>query len=140
MVFSGEITVETQGNTDIRDITPEVRRLVDGSGIATGLCTVFARGSTGAITSIEFEPGAVADLAEAIGRIAPADIPYRHDEAWHDGNGHSHVRAALVGPSLTVPVQAGKMLLGTWQQIVFLDFDNRPRRRSLIVQIVGEPA
>ena len=140
MVFSGEIAVATEGDTDIRDVTPEVRDLIGRSGIAAGLCTVFVPGSTGAVTSIEFEPGAVADLAAAVRRIAPPDIPYRHDLNWGDGNGYSHVRAALVGPSFTVPVQSGRPLLGTWQQIVFLDFDNRPRQRNLIVQIVGEPA
>jgi secondary thiamine-phosphate synthase enzyme len=140
MVFSGEIAIETEGDTDVRDITPEVRALIAKSGIAAGLCTVFCTGSTGAVTSIEYEPGVVSDLVEAIRRIAPAGVPYRHDQAWGDGNGFSHVRAALVGPSLTVPVRAGEPLLGTWQQLVFLDFDNRPRRRTIAVQVVGEPA
>jgi secondary thiamine-phosphate synthase enzyme len=98
---------------------------------------VFVPGATAALTTVEFEPGLVRDLPELFERIAPRDRPYHHDETWHDGNGHSHVRASLLGPSLTVPVQGGKLLLGTWQQIVLVDFDNRPHRRELVVQLSG---
>ncbi len=138
MVYTGEIRLQSAGECDILDITGEVSRAVEQSGVHSGLCCVFVTGSTGAITSIEYEPGVVQDLKSAIERMAPRDMTYQHDLAWRDGNGHSHVRAALMGPSYTVPILEGRMQLGTWQQIVFIDFDNRPRRRSLVVQIVGE--
>jgi len=99
---------------------------------------VFAAGSTGGITTIEFEPGLVRDFPAAMERLVPRELRYAHDETWHDGNGHSHVRASLIGPSLTVPVAAGKLVLGTWQQIVFVDFDNRPHQRMLVVTVMGE--
>lgn len=138
MVYQGEIRTDTHGDSEIIDITDQVVDQIAQSGIRAGICTVFVPGSTGAITTIEFEPGVISDLREAIDRIAPQNIHYRHDQAWGDGNGHSHVRAALLGPSFTVPVRNGEAVLGTWQQIVFIDFDNRPRSRKLAVHVLGE--
>lgn len=119
------------------DITGEVQRIVAESGIADGIALVFCPGSTGALTTIEYEPGLLHDLPAALERVAPVDISYRHDETWHDGNGRSHVKAALIGPDITVPVENGRLVLGTWQQIVFIECDIRPRSRTLIVHIVG---
>ena len=120
------------------DITPEVSAALKESEIANGLLTVFIPGSTGTITTIEYEEGVIEDLKAAVERIAPSNIPYKHDQKWGDGNGFSHVRAALMKPDLTIPVLDGRLMLGTWQQIVFIDFDNRARSRELIVQILGE--
>lgn len=130
--------LETAGFSDVHELTEDVQEVVGMAGIGRGLATVFVPGSTGAITTIEFEPGAVADLQRAIERLAPRDMAYEHDQRWGDGNGFSHVRAALLGPSLSVPVQGGRLELGTWQQIVFIDLDNRPRERTLLVQAMGE--
>jgi len=130
--------VDTQGFGDIIDITGEVTREVEGSRIVDGLATVFVPGSTAGITSIEYESGAVSDLKNAIERLAPRDLHYDHDARWGDGNGFSHVRAALMGASFTVPITSGQLQLGTWQQIVLCDFDNRPRSREIMVQIMGE--
>lgn len=130
--------VNAKGETDILDITPYVSQEIRDSRIKSGIVTVFVPGSTGGITSIEYESGVIQDLREAINRIAPRNIPYRHDARWGDGNGFSHVRAALVGASFTVPFKDKKMLLGTWQQIVFIDFDNRPRSREIVVQLLGD--
>jgi secondary thiamine-phosphate synthase enzyme len=138
MVHTGTIRLKARGFSDIIDITGDVAGVLAGSGIGAGSVTVFCRGSTGAITTIEYEPGAVADLKRAIEKLAPEDAHYDHNERWGDGNGFSHVRAALMKPSLTVPVIGGEMALGTWQQIVFIDFDNRPRSREILVQVVGE--
>jgi len=138
MVKTETISIHTKGFCDIIDITPQVRSLLKQSSITDGLVTVFCPGSTGAITTIEYESGVLQDLKRALEKIAPPDIPYKHDERWGDGNGFSHVRAALMKPSLSVPVVSGKTTLGTWQQIVFLDFDNRERQREIIVQIMGE--
>lgn len=138
MTFSDTISLKTKGFTDIIDITATVGSVLDRSGVKQGLLTVFCKGSTGAITTIEFETGVINDLKKAIERIAPSNIPYEHDKRWGDGNGFSHVRAALMKPSLSVPVIDGKLALGTWQQLVFIDFDNRPRSRDVIVQVVGE--
>jgi secondary thiamine-phosphate synthase enzyme len=137
MVHSETISITTEGFTDIIDITLKVSSIVEQSGIHDGLVTVFCAGSTGAVTTIEFESGAVRDLQKAIERLIPSDIPYEHDRRWGDGNGFSHVRAALMKPSLTIPLTQGRLVLGTWQQIVFIDFDNRGRQRKLVVQIVG---
>jgi len=131
------IFCKTSGATDIIDITPAVQAKIPPSGITDGSVLLFVAGSTAAVTTIEYESGAVADLREAIERLAPAGLPYRHDQRWGDGNGYAHVRAALLGPSLTVPLRGGRMLLGDWQQIVVLDFDNRPRTREIQVQISG---
>jgi len=133
-----EIYLDTTGGTDILDITAEVAERVLHSGIKDGSITVFISGSTGAVTTIEYESGVVNDLRRAIDRMAPEDTPYEHDQKWGDGNGYAHVRASLLGPSLVVPIYDGKPLLGTWQQIVVLDFDNRPRRRKVVIQTMGE--
>ena len=136
-IVTKELTLETRGFNDTHDITARVAEVVSASGLADGVAVVFVPGSTAGLTSIEFESGVVEDLSEAISRLAPADIPYAHDAAWGDGNGFSHVRAALLGASFTVPFAGGRLLLGTWQQIVLVDFDNRPRRRRLVVQVMG---
>ncbi|MEM2865349.1 MAG: secondary thiamine-phosphate synthase enzyme YjbQ, partial [Candidatus Bathyarchaeia archaeon] len=115
-----------------------VQRAVYESGLENGIVTIFVSGSTGALTTIEYEPGLLRDLPEALERIAPRDIPYEHEKRWHDGNGHSHVRASLLGPSLTVPFINRRLALGTWQQIIFIELDVRPRSRNLILQIIGE--
>jgi len=138
MTFRDTLSLKTRGFTDIVDITPRVNSALERSGIREGLLTVFCQGSTGSITTIEYESGVVNDLRKAIERVAPSNIPYEHDKRWGDGNGFSHVRAALMKPSLSVPVVDGRLALGTWQQLVFIDFDNRPRNRDLIVQVVGE--
>lgn len=127
----------TTADTDILDLTPEVEAFLRDRGIDEGWLLVFVPGSTAAVTTIEFESGAVADLADAIERLAPRDAEYQHNLRWHDGNGYSHVRAALMGPSLTLPVSGGAPQTGTWQQIVLCDFDNRPRRRRIHLQAVG---
>ena len=129
---------DTKGNTDIVDITDDVAMAVKDSGIDDGIVTVFAPGSTMAVTTLEYEPGLVFDLTQALERIAPQGIVYQHNERWHDGNGHSHVRASLLGQSESFPIIDGVVALGTWQQIICIDLDNRPRSRKLIVQIVGE--
>ena len=138
MVSTDTISLSTKGFSDVLDITEEVEKKVSQSGIQNGLATAFCSGSTGAITTIEYESGVINDLKKAIEKIAPSNIPYEHDRRWGDGNGFSHVRAALMKPSLGVPVINGKLSLGTWQQIVFIDFDNRGRDRTVIVQVMGE--
>ncbi len=138
MIVSEMISLQTKGFSDTIDITPSVSKVVDSSKLQNGLVTVFCAGSTGAITTIEYESGVLEDLKKAIERLAPSNIPYAHDQRWGDGNGFSHVRAALLGPSLTVPLINGTLALGTWQQIVFIDFDNRSRRRKIHVQMMGE--
>ena len=137
-IVTSELQFKTTGQTDIIDISREVQKGVLQSGIQDGNIVLFISGSTAALTTIEFESGVVNDLRKAIERIAPRDILYEHDRRWGDGNGYSHVRAALLGPSLSIPVKGGRLLLGTWQQIVLLDFDNRPRRRMVTVQIMGK--
>ena len=132
------IGVNTTGKTDIIDLTPKVMETVAGSASLNGTVTLFIPGSTAALTTIEYETGVINDLKNAIERIAPEDLYYEHNERWGDGNGYAHVRAALIGPSLQVPVVEGKLTLGTWQQIVLLDFDNRPRKRQIILQMSGE--
>ena len=138
MVVAKTLAISTQGNTDIVDITPQVKREVAGCGVTSGTVTVFVVGSTAGVTTIECEPGLLADFREFWERVAPRNIPYQHDRAWGDGNGFSHVRASLLGPSLAVPLVRGELVLGTWQQIVLVDFDIRPRQREVIVQVVGE--
>ena len=132
------ISLSTQGNADIHDITDQVARSVLQSGLKNGTVTIFCPSSTSALTTIEFESGAVSDLRRLFEEIIPQNRDYAHNERWHDGNGHSHVRAALLGPSLTIPFVDGQLTLGTWQQIIYLDFDNRARQRQLIVQMIGE--
>ena len=137
-VITKGIRLETRGNTDLIDITPEVSEGVSETGLSSGTVTVFIPGSTAGVTTIEYESGAIRDFEEAIERIAPSSIEYHHDARWGDGNGFSHVRAALQGASLTVPFASSRLLLGTWQQIIVVDFDNRPRSREVILQIMGE--
>ena len=132
------ISVETTHDTDIIDITRNVKEKILQSDINNGNITAFISGSTAALTTLEFETGVVNDLKKAIERIVPRDMHYDHDRRWGDGNGYSHVRAALLGASLTIPVVNREILLGTWQQIVLLDFDNRPRKREITIQIIGE--
>lgn len=132
------IFVETTARTDIIDLTPQVRKEMERSGVRNGHVTLFIPGSTAGLTTIEYESGAINDLKKAIERMAPEDLYYEHNERWGDGNGYSHVRSALIGPSLHIPVIDGKLTLGTWQQIVLLDFDNRPRKRQVIMQMLGE--
>jgi secondary thiamine-phosphate synthase enzyme len=131
------LSLKTSGNTDVIDITTQVLKKVTESGITEGQILLFVPGSTASITTIEYESGAVQDLKEAVERLAPEGIFYRHDARWGDGNGYAHVRAALLGPSLTVPLMDGHPVLGTWQQIVLVDFDNRPRDRKILVHISG---
>ncbi len=138
MVITDELRLDTRGDCDIVDITSRVRESVESSSLQRGTVTIFCPGSTGGLSTIEYESGAVHDLQQALDRIAPPDAHYRHHLRWGDDNGHSHVRSALVGPSLTVPIVDGALTLGTWQQIVFLDFDTRPRSRRLVVQMMGE--
>ena len=135
---SSVIRIQTRGFSDMHDITPLAAEFLSSSTVQTGLFCAFVPGATAGITTIENEEGALRDLTEAIERMAPRDIHYEHDTRWGDGNGFSHVRAALLGPSLCVPVADGKLRLGTWQQIVLVDFDNRPRNREVIFEIVGE--
>ena len=138
MTFTETISINTKGFCDIIDITPHVHSILNRLQIANGLITIFCSGSTGAITTIEYESGALQDLKEALEKIAPSDSPYHHDKRWGDGNGFSHVRAALMKPSLSIPFVNGNLTLGTWQQIVFIDFDNRERHRDIVVQIIGD--
>ena len=130
--------ISTKGNTDIIDITDKVQSQINSAGFTEGYVLVFVGGSTAAITTIEFEPGLLKDYPDFFEKIIPSNISYQHDNTWHDGNGHSHIRAALQGASFTVPFANAKLLLGTWQQIILIDFDNRSRRRKVIVQITGK--
>ncbi len=138
MIVTQELHVNTNGYCDVRDITVQVASAVKSSGLLAGIVTIFCPGSTGGLTTIEYESGAIADLKQVFDEIAPPDRDYVHHLRWGDDNGQSHVRAALVGPSLTVPFVEGNLTLGTWQQIVFLDFDTRARSRRLLIQIMGE--
>ena len=138
VVITKQIKISSKSENDIIDITEQVANAISESGISNGTITVFVSGSTGAITTIEYESGLVNDFPEMLSRIAPDDINYEHEQRWHDGNSRSHVKASLVGPSLTVPFKDGQLLLGTWQQIVFLELDTRARTRNLVLQIIGE--
>jgi secondary thiamine-phosphate synthase enzyme len=137
-IITGSIALNTGGNTDIQDITGQVRRLVGESGLRFGCVTVFCPSSTSGLTTVEFEPGAIADLKRLFEELIPSNKEYKHNATWDDGNGHSHMRASLLGPSLTIPFVERVLTLGTWQQVVHVDFDIRPRQRELVVQIVGE--
>ncbi len=137
-IHTERLTVPARGDSELVDITDRVAACVLKHGLREGLVTVFVSGSTASVTTTEFEPGLRRDIPEALDRIVPRGHRYHHDDTWHDGNGHSHVRASLMGPSLTVPFTNGGMLLGTWQQIVLVDHDNRPRERELVVQLIGE--
>ena len=132
------ISLRTQGNADIQDITEQIVDAVSKSGLMSGTVTIFCPSSTSALTTIEYESGALSDLRRLFDEIIPSDREYAHNERWHDGNGHSHVRAALLGPSLTIPFVERQLTLGTWQQVIYVDFDNRPRQRKLFVQLIGE--
>jgi len=138
MVVTKKIGFSTKGNCDLIDITRQVKQEVSGSGIDSGTVTVFVVGSTAGVSTIEFESGLLSDFQDMWERTIPRDIPYQHDRAWGDGNGFSHVRASILGPSLTVPFTNKSLALGTWQQIVVVDFDNRPRSREIVLQIMGE--
>ena len=133
-----KIRLKTKGFCDIHDLTGEAQEKISASGIREGQATFFVAGSTTGLTTVEYEPGLVKDLKELFERIAPQGKYYHHEEAWHDGNGFSHVRASLLKPSLTVPIVDCKLTLGTWQQVVLIDFDNRPRSREIILQVMGE--
>ena len=137
-MVSKQISLNTEGEGDFIDITGIVSEAVNESGLSNGLATVFVPGATGALTTIEYEPGLLIDLPTILERIAPKNLNYEHERRWHDGNGHSHIRASLIGPSITIPIINGKLTLGTWQQIVFLELDVRRRKRRLIMQIIGE--
>lgn len=138
MVVTKRIQFETGGDADVLEITGEAQRVIGESGIENGTVTLFSPSATSALTTIEFESGCVQDLRRLFDEIADPERAYAHNARWGDGNGHSHVRAALLGPSLTVPFVDGRLTLGTWQQIVFVDFDNRSRRRELVAQVMGE--
>jgi secondary thiamine-phosphate synthase enzyme len=137
-VLTQSLDLATQGDGQMIDLTPDASRLLASAGMQEGQVTIFVPGSTASVTTIEFEPGLKKDFPNALEHIAPADAEYEHDNTWHDGNGHSHVRASLVGPSLVVPFLKGRLLLGTWQQIVLVDWDNRARRREIIFQFIGQ--
>ncbi len=137
-VVTREIQLRTDGHSEVRDITDYIMRAVEESRLVAGIVTIFCPGSTGGLTTIEYESGVVADLKQVLDEIAPPGRDYKHHQRWGDDNGSSHIRAALVGPSLTVPFVAGRLTLGTWQQIVFIDFDTTARARRLIVQVMGE--
>ena len=137
-VESQELRFRTHREGEILDITDRTQRVIESSRMMNGVAVLFVPGSTGAITTIEYEPGLLADLPVALERLAPKDAPYEHENRWHDGNGHSHIRASMIGPNLSVPFRDKKLTLGTWQQIVFLELNVRPRDRTVIVQLVGE--
>jgi secondary thiamine-phosphate synthase enzyme len=136
-VITRTITVRSHGENDMIDITPQINEATKATLIQDGIVTIFVSGST-AVTTIEYEPGLKKDFPNMLARIAPSEIEYEHDNTWHDGNGHSHVRASLIGPSLTVPFNNTGLMLGTWQQIVLLEMDTRPRERKIVLQIIGE--
>ena len=138
MVETQELRLSTSGAGDIVDLTSKVQAAVKNAGFTAGNVTVFVPGATAGITTIEYEPGLLKDLPDLMEKLVPSNRTYEHDETWHDGNGFSHLRSAMIGPDVTVPFAAGKLLLGTWQQIVFLEFDNRPRDRRVILQVIGE--
>jgi len=138
MTYQQQISIRTSGHGDMHDLTGQVAEMVATSGVRTGMATVFNVGSTAAIGTIEFEPGLERDLPDILDKLIPASRSYGHEQAWHDGNGHSHLQATLLGPSLAVPVANGKLLLGTWQQIFHLECDVRGRERTVVVTVVGE--
>ncbi len=137
-VISDSLSLSTRGFSDMKDLTAEVSKKLSSSGLNDGIVNLFVPGSTGGLTTIEYESGLVKDFSELMEKIIPSDKTYHHDARWGDGNGFSHVRASLLGPSLTVPFAGGRLSLGTWQQIVFIDFDNRSRSRTIMLQFIGE--
>jgi secondary thiamine-phosphate synthase enzyme len=138
MVQLNYIQFETKGRNEIVDITDNLRQLVSQSGISHGSALVFVPGATGALSTIEFEPGLIKDFPVLMEKLIPERDYYYHNETWHDGNGHSHLKATLIGPSLTIPFADSRLILGTWQQVIFLEFDNKPHHRRLAVQLIGE--
>ncbi|MFC1548521.1 secondary thiamine-phosphate synthase enzyme YjbQ [Candidatus Omnitrophota bacterium] len=138
MTITKYISVNTKGKTDVIDITPECQDIIDATDLEDGIITIFNPGSTGGLTTIEYEPNLVKDLKDALEIVAPSDKTYEHYKTWHDDNGSSHIRSSLMGPSITVPFSDKVLTLGTWQQIVFCDFDMQPRKRQLVVQVMGE--
>lgn len=138
MVFRKHIRIETRGHGDVRDLSDAILRVVEGSGVRDGLAHVFHVGSTAALGAIEFEPGLARDLTETLDRLMPPSSGYAHEMTWHDGNGHSHLQATLLGPSITVPVEGGALVLGTWQQVVLVECDMQPRERTVVVTVMGE--
>ena len=137
-VITEELKIKSKKENDMIDITNQTSEVIKKSGIKNGVVTIFVSGSTAALTTIEFEPGLERDFPEMLERLAPSNIDYGHEQMWHDGNGHSHVKASLIGPSLTIPFTDGRLLLGRWQQIVMIELDTRARDRNLILQILGE--
>lgn len=137
MQYCETLDISLSTGPDIVDITAKLSACVSRSRVTDGTLSAFIVGSTGSLTTIEFEPGVVSDLKEAVNRLAPPGLPYAHEQAWHDGNGHSHVQASLLGPSLTLPIRSGKLKLGTWQQVVAINHDNRPRKRNIEITIIG---
>ena len=136
-IVTNSFELSTKGHTDIIDITGKVQEALQNSGLSEGNLLVFTASATSGITSIEYEPGLLKDLPEAFEKFSPTGVTYHHDAAWHDGNGYAHIRAAMLGPSFSLPFKDGQLILGTWQQIVLIDFDNRSRNRSIIVQLMG---
>jgi secondary thiamine-phosphate synthase enzyme len=136
-IHSGELRLSTEGDTDVIDITAGVQRVVDAAGVAEGQALAFVRGSTAAVTTMEYEPGGVSDLRQMLERLIPAQYDYEHNRLNHDTNSHAHQRASVIGPSLSVPVLDGRLALGTWQQLVLVDFDDHPRERTVVVQVSG---
>lgn len=137
-VVSDTIKLQTEGEGDMIDMTSQLSNIVKESKIKNGTVTIFVLGSTAAVTTIEYESGLIHDFPVMLSRIVPKDIEYEHDNTWHDGNGHSHVRSSLIGPSITIPIIHGKLTLGTWQQVVLLEMDTRSRNRTVILQIMGQ--
>lgn len=137
-VITKYVEFSTAGEAEARDITAEISRALNETEMMSGTVTVFVPGATGGITTVEFEPGLEQDMKELWERIAPSDVEYNHDRAWGDGNGHAHLRATLLGPSLTIPFVDGELTLGTWQQVIMVDFDNKPRQRRIVLQFIGE--
>ena len=137
-VYYKEIVIQTKGEVDMIDITPEIQEVVEKSKLRQGIACIFVGGSTGALTTIEHEPGLLKDFPRALETIAPKGVHYDHHETWHDDNGHSHVRASLIGPSLSIPIKDGRLVHGTWQQVVFIELDTHSRTRTISVQLVGE--
>jgi secondary thiamine-phosphate synthase enzyme len=138
MVKTGSIQLNTRGNADVQDITSQIAQVVIASEVKNGTVTIFCPSATSALTTIEYESGCVSDLQRLFDEIIPGNREYAHNARWGDGNGHSHVRAALLGPSLTIPFVENRLTLGTWQQVIYVDFDVRSRQRELVVQIIGE--
>jgi secondary thiamine-phosphate synthase enzyme len=137
-VLTRTIKIRSEGESDVIDVTNQLSNIVNESHFEKGIAVIFVSGSTAGVTTIEYEPGLIHDFPAMLSRVVPKNMKYEHDNTWHDGNGHSHVRASLIGPSLTIPIMRGKLTLGTWQQIVILEMDTRPRNRNVIVQIMGE--